>query len=63
MQEFRPADVIEQDTRLAESLAEGDLAALDELVQRYGRAVVAVVDDDDGTQRVVEVFARLWTVR
>lgn len=62
VQEFRPADVIEQDTRLAASLADGDIAALDELVNRYGRAVGAVVADGHGaaTGQVVDVFVGVW---
>lgn len=65
MQEFRPADVIEQDMLLAASLNDGDVAALDELVRRYGRAVGAVVAEanDVGTDRAVDVFVRAWERR
>ncbi len=60
MHEFRPADVIERDAGLAASLGEGDAAALDELVERYGRAVGAVVAGPDS---VIEVFTRVWDAR
>lgn len=63
MQEFRPTDVIEQDTRLAASLAEGDLDALDALVGRYGRAVHAVAGahrTGDGDDQTAAVFAQVW---
>lgn len=66
MQEFRPADVIEQDTQLAESLIDGDVDALAALVDRYGRAVNAVtVDaaDASGGDPSIEVFARAWIER
>lgn len=66
MQEFRPADVIEQDTRVAESLVDGDLRALETLVRRYGRAVEAVVAmraEDDRNDRAADVFAQAWADR
>lgn len=66
MHEFRPADVIDQDTRLAESLIAGDFGALDSLIARYGRAVEAVAggrSHQDGSERTVEVFARAWLDR
>lgn len=66
MQEFRPGDVIEQDTLLAASLANGDLDALDVLIGRYGRAVQAVVrshHSSDGADLCTDVFARVWLER
>ncbi|MGB3734833.1 MAG: hypothetical protein WA964_07745 [Ilumatobacter sp.] len=66
MQEFRPADVIDQDTRLAESLIDGELDALDSLVSRYGRAVEAVVataSDATDSDRAPGVFAQAWLDR
>lgn len=66
MQQFRPADVIEQDSRIAESLVDGDVDALDTLVARYGRAVEAVVagePHDDRSDRAADVFARAWLDR
>ena len=66
MKEFRPADVIDEDTRLAASLVDGDVEALGALVTRYGRAVHAVVSASPDATRVdptVDVFARVWLER
>ncbi|MFK7918119.1 MAG: hypothetical protein AB8G14_08590 [Ilumatobacter sp.] len=64
MQEFRPANVIEADTELAERLISGDLEALDELMVRYARPVAAVVASRPGEgPTTVEVFARVWITR
>jgi hypothetical protein len=68
VQEFRPADVIDQDTRLAETLIDGEFEALGTLVERYGRAVGAVVaaspvHDTQPSDRSVGVFAQAWLER
>ena len=66
MQEFRPADVIDEDTRLAESLINSEFEALGTLVTRYGRAVHAVVANSTATTQVdpvVGVFAQAWLER
>lgn len=62
MHEFRPADLIEQDTKLAVSLADGDLDALDVVIERYGRAVHAVVIDSREFD-AVDVFTDVWNRR
>lgn len=64
MEEFRPAQVIEADTELAERLIGGELGALDELVERYARPVVALVAARSGAHpTAVDVFARAWISR
>lgn len=66
MQEFRPANVIDEDTRLAESLINSEFEALGTLVTRYGRAVHAVVANSTAptkTDPVVGVFAQAWLER
>lgn len=66
VQEFRPADVIEEDALLAEQLIEGDVDALMSLVDRYGHAVHAVVATSDGPDRSgrsVDVFVQAWAER
>ena len=66
MQEFRPADAIDADTRLAESLINDDFEALGALISRYRRAVDAVVSNSSelvGDDQVVDVFAQAWLDR
>ena len=66
MQEFRPADVIDEDTRLAESLIDGDIDALSALVTRFGRAVEAVVattSDATRSDLSIDVFVQAWVQR
>ena len=63
VQEFRPAEVIEADSRLAQSVLDGDLGALESLVQRYGRAVSAVVATSSSTAQrgdAAGVFVAAW---
>ena len=66
VQEFRPADVIDQDTLLAESLIDGDIEALGSLVTRFGRAVESVVASSSDATRSngsIDVFVQAWIER
>ncbi len=65
MQQFRPAHVVEQDTRLALALRAGDEHAVRELYARYGRLVHAVAlrvlaDPQRAEEATQQTFLQAW---